>query len=103
MSKIQIGASEHKFCDVSESWIHEHVNERRKDGHPVCAIVTINTDSVNVLLSTPSCSHSQGGYRRPNEKEAEIVKLWQNEHLNEANWTAGCLVDFVKKTHRLVC
>ena len=103
MSKVQIGTSEHNFCDVGESWVQQHVEGRRKDGHPVCAIVTLNNDSVNVVLSTPQCAHSQTAYRRPNEKEAELVKLWKNEHLNEPDWTAGNLAHFVKKAQRLFC
>jgi len=103
MSKIQIGASEHKFCDVSESWIYQQVESRRKDSHPVCVIVTLNNGSINVLLSTPHCSKRHGACRRPNEKEAEIIRLWESEHLNDPKWTAGNLINFVKKAHRLVC
>ena len=32
-----------------------------------------------------------GGGRKPNEKEEEILKIWEKEHLNELNWTAGNL------------
>lgn len=103
MSKIQIGTSEHKFCDVSESWIHNQVHERQKDGQPVCAKVTLKGDGVDMLLSTPQCSHGHSGSRRPKEKEEEIFKLWEKEHLNELNWTADNLIAFIKRVHRFVC
>ena len=103
MSKIQIGTSEHKFCDVSESWIHHHVHERYKEGQPVCAQVILKTHSVDVALSTPHCSHGRGGGRRPNEKEEEILKIWEKEHLNEPSWTPGNLFAFVNQVHHLIC
>jgi hypothetical protein len=56
-----------------------------------------------MVLSTPHCSHGHGGGRRPNEKEEEILKLWEKEHLNEPSWTAGNLFAFVKKVHHQVC
>lgn len=103
MSKIRIGTSEHKFCDVSESWIHHEVRERQKDGQSVCAQVTLKGHSVDMILSTPQCSHGHGGGRLPNEKEGQIFKLWENKHLNEPNWTVDNLITFVKSVHRLVC
>lgn len=103
MSKIQIGANEHKFCDVSESWIHHQVHERQKDGQPVCARVTLKSHSVDMLLSTPQCTRGHGVARKLHEKEEEILKIWENEHLNDIHWTAGNLFAFVKKTRHLVC
>jgi hypothetical protein len=103
MSKIEIGTSQHKFCDVSESWIHQQVHERQKDGQPVCARVTLKSHSVNLLLATPQCAPSHGVARKLHEKEEEIVKIWQKENLNETNWTAGNLYAFVKRAHHLVC
>ncbi|HEY3762022.1 MAG TPA: hypothetical protein VGN23_09765 [Verrucomicrobiae bacterium] len=103
MSKIKIGTNEHGFCDVSESWIHQHVHDRQKDGQPVCAIVTLKDELVDVILSTPNCSHGHGGGRCPNEKEQEIFNLWEREHLSQPNWTSDNLIAFVKKAHRLVC
>lgn len=103
MNTIQIGTSQHNFCDVSESWIHQQVGQRQDDGQNVCARVTLNNGSVNLLLSTPQCSCAAGGGRRPNQKEAEIIELWNKLHLNEPHWTAGNLVAFVKQAQRLVC
>jgi hypothetical protein len=103
MSKIQIGTAEHRFCDASESWIHQQVQERQKDGQPVCARVILKNHSVDLLLSTPQCSRGHGGGRKPNEREEEIFRFWENEHLNEPNWTAGNLFAFVRRVHHLVC
>jgi hypothetical protein len=103
MSKIQIEASEHKLCDVSESWINHHVHARQEDRQSVCVKVTLKSDGVDMVLSTPQCSHGRGGGRRPNEKEEAIFKLWDKEHLNEPNWTADNLIVFVKKVHQLIC
>jgi len=56
-----------------------------------------------MALSTPHCSHGRGGGRRPNEKEEEILKIWEKEHLNEPSWTPGNLFAFVKRVHHLIC
>jgi hypothetical protein len=103
MSKVRIGTSEHKFCDVSESWINHEVRQRQEDGQSVCAQVTLKGQSIDMILSTPQCSIGHGGGRHPNEKEEEILKLWEKERLRDPNWTADNLISFVKKTHRLVC
>ncbi|HUA67231.1 MAG TPA: hypothetical protein VMA13_01675 [Candidatus Saccharimonadales bacterium] len=103
MSTIQIGESQHNFCDVTESWLHQQVGRRKDDGQNVCARVMINNGSVNVALSTPECSRSFGVGRKPNEREGEIIRLWDKLHLNSTHWTAGNLVAFVKEARRLVC
>ena len=103
MSKIRIGASEHTFCDASESWIIQQVHERQKDGQHVCVTVILKSGSVDMVLATPQCPRGHGGGRHPNKKEEEIFAIWASEHLNEANWTAGNLVAFVKRAQRLVC
>jgi hypothetical protein len=56
-----------------------------------------------MVLSTPHCSHRHGGGRRPNEKEQEILKIWESEHLNDTAWTADNLIAFVKRVRHLVC
>ena len=103
MNTIQIGTSQHNFCDVSESWIHQQVGQRQDDGQNVCARVTLENGSVNLLLSTPQCSRGGGGGRHPNQKEEEIIGLWEKLHLNEAHWASGNLVAFVKQAQRLLC
>ena len=104
MSRIIIGESEHPFCDVSERWIHHHVNERQHDGRPVSARAVLKNHSVDMVLSTPNCPHGHGGGGRPpNEKEAEIFRIWAEEHLNQAHWKAENLHAFVRRARHLVC
>lgn len=103
MSEIQIGASRHKFCDVSESWIHEQVQQREKDGQPICARVMLKNHALDMLLSTPHCPHGHGGCRKPNQREEAIFKIWESEHLNQPNWTASGLYNFVKRARHFVC
>jgi len=103
MKRIIIGTNEHKLCDVTEGWIERHVRERQAEGQAVCAQVILKTESVNVALSTPQCSHGGGGGRHPNPREQEVLQIWNHHRLNEMNWTAGDFVSFVKQVRRFVC
>ena len=103
MSTIQIGENEQSFCDVSESWIHQHVGQRKDDGRSVCARVLLKSDSVDLFLGTPQCPRGVGAPRPLTQKEQELADIWNKLHLNTDKWTAGNLTAFVKQAHRLVC
>jgi hypothetical protein len=59
--------------------------------------------SFDMVLSTPQCARGFGGGRQPNRKEAEILNIWQHEHLNDHHWTPANLYAFVKRARHLVC
>ncbi len=104
MNRIIIGQSEHVFCDVKESWIQHHVEERRHHGQAVGAMVILKTQTVDLRLQTPNWpSGPGGGGRLPNEKETEIFKIWAEEQLNAPHWKASHLYAFVKRVRHLVC
>jgi hypothetical protein len=95
---LAIGSSgEYNLKEISSSWINEQINNRKKDGVPICVRVLIKTDYVNVALATVDCTCSKGGGRIPNHHEREIFELWNKLHLNNANFSAGNLIAFLKQ------
>lgn len=99
MVSIRIAGVEHKLDDVDEQWIREQLGRRMKEGQLVCVQVTINTDAMNMTLSTPTCAGGGGG-RAPNATEAEVFALWARHKLNTSEFNAGQLNAFLKQVRR---
>lgn len=100
MIKVKIGESERDLSDATPQWINEQINRRRNDGVSVCVRVFINTDSLNIKLSTPTCGSGGGGGgggRPPTRQEREVFALWDKLHLNTADFSGGNLVAFLKQ------
>lgn len=96
MNTIRIGQSEKPLKSVTESWINHQVRQREEHGESVCVQVSLQSDSIQLLLSTPQCG-GVGGGRTPNTKENDIIAKWNDHHLNRNNWTAGNLISFLKQ------
>jgi hypothetical protein len=95
---LAIGSSgNYNLKEVSSSWINGQINSRKKDGVPVCVKVLIKNDNINIALATNDCPCSSGGGRMPNHQEREILELWNKLHLNDANFSAGNLIGFLKQ------
>ncbi|MBT4482821.1 MAG: hypothetical protein HOC71_03985 [Candidatus Latescibacteria bacterium] len=97
MIKIRIGDEEREIGSIDEHWINQQINRRRADGLIVCVRVSIHEGSLNMVLSTPTCGTSGGGNRPPNLQEKDIFDLWNKRGLNDANFTGGNLVAFLKQ------
>lgn len=102
MVTVRIGNDSRRLEDVEESWITQHVNNRRRDGLPACVEVMINTGAVNVRLATPACAPGGGGGRPPRPDEAEIIQLWSKLGLGSDDFSGGNLVAFIKQLRRLL-
>lgn len=97
MIKVRIGESERELSDATPQWINEQIDRRRKDGVSVCVRVLINTGSMNLALSTPTCGGGGGGGRPPNPEEQQFLSLWEKLHLNTLDFSSGNLVAFLKQ------
>ena len=86
---------------ASESWINDQLNRRRRDGQNVCVQVSVQAGGVQLVLSTPGCGGGGGG-RQATPREMDILDLWNKLHLNQAGFTGGNLVAFLKQLGRLV-
>ncbi|MGE0244008.1 MAG: hypothetical protein AB7Q37_00060 [Pyrinomonadaceae bacterium] len=105
MVTIKIGNDELTFnsiAAVDENWVIQHVNARRHDTAPVCVRVTLNTDSVNIILSGGECVGSSGGGARPLTTEEDAAyDLWDKLGLNTQRIEGGKLVAFFKQVRRI--
>lgn len=98
MSKVRIGDSERIISEATSQWINEQINRRRSDGLPVCVQVIFDQKPLEFALSTPTCALVGGGGGRPlNQKELEVLSLWEKLHLNTPEFTGGNLVAFLRQ------
>ncbi|MCK5606625.1 hypothetical protein KAR91_32285 [Candidatus Pacearchaeota archaeon] len=98
MIRVFIGDSEREIHDATPQWINEQINRRRADGVQFCVHVLIDSNPVNLSLTTPGCSGSGGGGgRQPNLQENKVLDLWEKFHLRTNGFTGGNLVAFLKQ------
>ena len=100
---IRIGNETRDLATVSESWITEQINRRQADGQNVCVQVSIHTDAVRTVLSTPGCGGGGGGgFRPPNPNEQDVFELWNKRGLSTGGFTGGSVVAFIKQLKKLL-
>jgi hypothetical protein len=104
MITIKIAEEERQLDTVDEQWINQQISRRRADGQSVCVRVTIQEGGLDMVLSTPNCGTSGGGGRPrpPRPQEKEVFDLWNQRGLNDADFTSGNLVAFLKQFKRLL-
>lgn len=102
MIRIRIGDAERELANAAENWINQQINRRREDGQTVCVKVSIHEGDLNLVLSTPACAASGGGSRPPCPREKEVFDLWNHRGLNDADFTGGNLVAFLKQLKHLL-
>jgi hypothetical protein len=88
--------------NVDEHWINQQINRRREDGLSVCVRVTIKEGDLDMILSTPTCGSGGGGGRPPRPHEKVVFDLWNRRGLNDAHFTGGNLVAFLKQLERII-
>jgi len=102
MITIKVAQEERQLDTVDEQWINQQINRRRADGQSVCVRVTVREGGLDMVLSTPNCAISVGAGRPPRPQEKEVFDLWNQRGLNDANFTSGNLVAFLKQLKRLL-
>ena len=102
MVKIKIGEIEKEWSEVDEHWINQQINRRRADGLTVCVRVIVQKDDLNMILSTPACATSKMRGRTPRPREKELFDLWDKRGLNDADFTGGNLVAFLKQLKNIL-
>tara|TARA_R110002074_G_scaffold275182_1_gene446706 strand:+ start:690 stop:998 length:309 start_codon:yes stop_codon:yes gene_type:complete len=101
MIKVQIAGIEQKLSDLSESWIHEQIRVRQKDGLPVCVRVFVKYENIDLVLTSGECPTSSSSGRKANSKESGIFDLWEKFKLKEAPINSGRLIAFLQKVKDL--
>ena len=102
MVTIRIGNDTRRLEETDESWIIQQVNNRQREGLPICVEVTIQTGGLNVRLATPACGSGGPGSRAPRPDEAQIIELWNRLRLGSDDFSGGNLVAFIKQLPRLL-
>ena len=106
MIRIRIVSEDRCFPDVDDirpNWINQQIAGRNRAGQPVWVTVEIEEPGVHVTLLTATAP-SRGG--RPlstfNEKEQEIIRLWQDRVLAPGLNGGGPLVAFFAQLRKLL-
>lgn len=103
MITVQIGGSASRtIAEASESWITEQIQQRRRDGSPICVRVSVATSDLNVALASQDCPLGIGGGRPPNERERRILDLWVQRVNSKNELNPGELIAFLRQLDRLV-
>lgn len=97
MIRIRIGDEERDYASADEQWINQQINRRRADGQVVCVRVTVRESGLDMILSTPSCKTSGGSGRPPRPEEKRVFDLWDKRGLNDASFTGGNLIAFLRQ------
>lgn len=103
MATIAINGQQRSLDEATPQWIHDQIDPRNRDGLAVCVKINIETNEIRIALSTPTCQHSGGGGgRMPNRREAEVLRIWEDEKLHTNQFSVGNVVAFVKRVTRLL-
>lgn len=97
MIKVQIDNLEQELSSLTESWLHEQIINRQKDGIPVCVRVLIKTESINLVLSSGNCTNFGSSDRQPSTTENKIFDSWEELNLGADQINSNSLVVFLKK------
>lgn len=101
MIRVRVGISDYVLNDVREDWLNREINGRRHDGVPVCVQVTLRADDIDMVLSTSACGSSGGG-RSATPQDSAILKIWNQQHLNENGFTGENVIAFLKQVQSLI-
>ena len=101
MVTVIIGNSERGIDGATMSWLSEQILRRRNDRTSVCVKVSIKTDGLNILLTTPGCSGGASGGRTPNTEENKILQLWERRGMDRDNFEIAELNAFLKDIRSL--
>lgn len=86
-----------ELSNISERWINQQINIRKRDGLSICVRVIINEDHLNLSLITSAFPQSVTCGRAPNRYESEVFDLWDKIGLNKENFNGGNLIVFLKQ------
>ena len=101
MTRVSIDGVERTIEQVTQSWLREEIESRRKAGQNVCVRVTIKSGSLDLILGTPACASGGGGGRAPNPQEKELFELWAKRGMNNNEFNVGQLTAFLNEIKKI--
>lgn len=100
---LRIGAEEKQWCSVTETWIRDQLERRRAGGQNVCVQLIVRGGEINLLFSSPGCGSGGGGGRSVlKPAESRILEIWNEMHLNSADFSAGNVFAMLRRVHQVV-
>lgn len=96
MITVRIG-NEERECPVDPSWVNQQIKGRKESGSTPCVRVTIKSDGVDLALASKACGAGGVGGRRATPREQEVLDLWKRHQLDQADFSGGNLVSFLKQ------
>jgi len=93
---VEVEGNKREFASrryIDNKWLHEQVDNRKKDGKRVCVQVVIDLPQGDISLHTPDCTGTGG--RPPEDWEEETVDLWKKHKLSSSDFNAGDLIAFL--------
>lgn len=102
MISLKIGNEERRNENIEERWIAHQLNKREKQ--PVCVKLVIREGDVKARFTSGACSKSIGGENgpKPNRKERQLFKLWDQKGLNGTNINAGMIISLLNEFDKYI-
>jgi hypothetical protein len=97
--RVRVNGQERGLGEADPTWVHKLMasTARHMNGH--CVDVMIRGGSVNLRLATCACGGG-GGFREPNDREAEICALWSRGRLSAPSPSAAAVCEFLNALRR---
>jgi len=93
MITIKIENQETELSRMTDQWVIENIERRRRDGQDdICVRVIIDEPDCHIAFSK-NCDSIGSVKKTFCKKEKEIIRLWENHHLNN-NFDTGEYVKY---------
>lgn len=99
MVSLKIGNEERRNGDIKERWIAQQLRKRNDN---VCIELIIRESDVNARFQSGACSSPVSGGSKPNRKESQLFKLWDQKGLNGTGVNAGMVISFLNQYDKYI-
>lgn len=101
MVTVTIGSETRMLEEALRGWLQQHLR-KKEDGLPLCVVVQIKKDDIELRLTAGDCPPAGGGgYRPPRSSEQEIIDAWNAKGLSASTFSPGDLVSMLQRLKRL--
>lgn len=95
MIKVSVSDQTKTLREVNPQWIQSIINKNRVMGKQICIEIDINSENVNLVLTT-NCG-SKTDVTPANEFESRIIFLWNDLVLSKEDIDSAGLYEFLKR------
>lgn len=99
MISVQIEDHKIELGEMSDQWVIESIERRRRNGNVnICVQVIIDEPDCHIAFNK-NCVSTGPAKKAFSKKEKEIARLWENHHL-VINFDIGEFLAFLKELRR---